>query len=130
MMKFSAPSREEIIAGLVTDEEIGFDDEIHRGHWENDLPQGAGIRNYPNGQVYVGNFQAGQRQGHGELRRLLDSRNNDLTEGEGVSTITPQRGGSVFLTSTDHIVRALLLEWDKENPLLHRGLWNNNDLVS
>jgi hypothetical protein len=53
MMKFSAPSREEIIAGLVTDEEIGFDDEIHRGQWEDDLPQGVGIRNYPNGQVTV-----------------------------------------------------------------------------
>lgn len=51
VMTFSAPSPEEILSGLVADEDIGFDSEVHRGQWENDLPQGFGIRNYPNGQV-------------------------------------------------------------------------------
>lgn len=50
-MTFTAPSSEDIIAGLVTDEDIGFDTEIHRGMWANDLPHGFGRRNYPNGNV-------------------------------------------------------------------------------
>lgn len=50
-MTFSAPTSEEIVAGLVTDEEIGVDVEIHGGLWVNDLPHGFGRRNYPNGTV-------------------------------------------------------------------------------
>lgn len=49
-MIFTGPTDQEILSGLI-DEEIGFDSEIHRGLWENDLPNGLGIRNYPNGQV-------------------------------------------------------------------------------
>jgi hypothetical protein len=51
MMTFTGPTHEEIISGFVLDEEIGLDIEVHRGMWENDLPHGLGIRNYPNGQV-------------------------------------------------------------------------------
>ena len=51
MMSFTGPTDQEIMLGLATDEEIGFDFEVHRGLWENDLPHGLGIRSYPNGQV-------------------------------------------------------------------------------
>jgi hypothetical protein len=133
VMTFSAASPEEILSGLVADEDIGFDSEVHRGQWENDLPQGFGIRNYPNGQVsqehcsfllshfhkiYVGNFHAGQRHGQGDLRRLLHSRNDE-------NYVEP-----IPLISSDQIVRSLLLEWDQEDPLLQTGIWKNNHLIS
>jgi hypothetical protein len=138
-MTFSAPSAEEILSGLVADEDIGFDLEVHRGQWANDLPQGFGIRNYANGQVtsnrliflcssdfakiYIGNFHAGQRQGQGDLRRLLHSRNDDNHH------VEPQ-GISAMVSSADQIVRSLLLEWDQEDPILQTGTWNNNQLAS
>lgn len=51
MMTFTGPTDQEILSGLALEEEIGIDSEIHQGLWENDLPHGLGIRNYPNGQV-------------------------------------------------------------------------------
>lgn len=65
--------------------------------------------------MYIGEFQFGQRQGHGELQIHLDSQHNPNRIGLG--------------KNSKELVELVLKEWDIDNPIVHSGNWNNNEYI-
>jgi len=57
-------------------------EEIHSGQWRDNLPNGWGVREYSNGEVYRGGFRDGMREGGGELRTRSDASGNWILESD------------------------------------------------
>lgn len=70
---------------LVDDQEgelVYADQSVYKGLLQNNQPQGYGILQYSDGSVYTGNFDKGDRSGHGKLLREVDGVVMHLYEGQ------------------------------------------------
>lgn len=47
------------------------DGSVYEGEAEDNLPQGYGIKRWPNGDSYEGEFNEGKREGRGEYNYLM-----------------------------------------------------------
>ncbi|MCD6185824.1 MAG: SUMF1/EgtB/PvdO family nonheme iron enzyme [Deltaproteobacteria bacterium] len=107
------------------------DGSVYVGQWENDKFNGQGTFTYSDGSVYTGQWKNGQRNGQGTFTRLSGSKyqgrwKNDKFDGQGIYIY---RDNSKYIGQWKNNMRNGPGTYTSSSGAKYQGQWKNGKLI-